>query len=311
MSEVPPETSFPTPYSAIIPQSKLAVIGNRMHTVLMSNKLSNIEIQSNIVTVGQQIDEWKMSLPDYFVSENVPNFFRAPRAVLLWKEQNLRILLWQAIERNETIWPNREDSRFQCGTVALKAIYDITSFCRESADLVHPGVAWYAIYFLFQATMVLVLYELQHAQTLPQGAEQYASTWTQGIAEAREYFLQLEKTSNAATRCLAVLDRVQSVGAFHSPATHTMEMHDHSALPNGTYGTERGLPLLPVTSLHDEASPETAIISSDGWATAADPSLSLFLGNYANQDFFQDFNGFPGTVEKDFFDYINFNMYNI
>lgn len=313
-SIVAPEVDFPTPYSAIIAQSRLAIIANRIHTITMCARVSEAEMDSNLASIEGSIDEWRRSLPKYFSSGGIPSWFRAPRAVLFWKEQNLRILLWQTLERRPAFWPGKIESRLKCCTVSLQAVFDICGFCRENVDLVHRGLSWYATYFLFQATLVLLLFDLQTAQKSGQGADQYTGSWTQGVAQAKDCLTLLGEKSNAAKRCLSVLRRIQSGALISSPISNNATSAEITSIVDPAFHFENGEMGDPVSFsnmvLQDEASPETAALFGNDWSTTADPSLSTFLEDNSMQDFFQDFNGFPGTVEHNQFDYINYNMYN-
>ncbi|TID27367.1 hypothetical protein E6O75_ATG00134 [Venturia nashicola] len=314
IATVPVEVDIPTPYSAIIAQSRLAIIANRIHTISMSAQVSGTEMDSNLASTEKSIDEWRRSLPTYFSLGGVPSWFRAPRAILFWKEQNLRILLWQALERRPNLWPGKVESSLKCCTASLQAVFDICGFCRENVDLVHRGLSWYATYFLFQAALVLLLFELQAAQKSGKRVDHHAGSWTQGIAQARECLALLGKDSNAAKRCLAVLRRIQSGALVANPKSSNSTATDMNELIDPAFqfdnGQARGSVGLAHMLLNDEASPETTAMFGSDWSTAADPSLSTFLGDNSMQDFFQDFNGFPGTLEHNHFDYINYNMYN-
>lgn len=303
-----PEVQYPTSYSAIIEQSKLAIIANQIHASLMSAQTSRTEVDPNIASkIEQMLFDWRNSIASYVTSETIPSWFRGPRAVLFWKEQNLRILLWQAVERNPALRPGRLESRRKCAAVAFEAVQEIAKFCSEYPDITHPGLSWYATYFLFQATLVLLLHKLQEkgrrASQLSGGTEQFDTPGMGGIAESRECLNFLGQNSNAAKRCLAVLDRISEPLSSPSPSKSYPE--DQSGLmptvqSENSYGT----------ILQSETSPEAATIFGEYWSTTVDPSLSMFLGDAAMRDLFQDFNGFPGTLEHDF-DYINHNLYNI
>lgn len=314
LATVPIEVDFPTPYSAIIAQSRLAIIANRIHTISMSAQVSGTEMDSSLASTEESIDQWRRSLPPYFSLGGIPSWFRAPRAILFWKEQNLRILLWQALERRPNLWPGKVESSLKCCVASLQAVYDICGFCRENVDLVHRGLSWYATYFLFQATLVLLLFEIQAAPKPGKGVDHRAGSWTQGIAQARDCLTLLGKESNAAKRCLAVLRRIQSGALVSSPGSSDLATETLNDMSEPAFRFDDGQPRDFVELAHilqqDKASPETAAIFGGDWSTAADPSLSTFLGANSMQDFFQDFNGFPGTLEHSHFDYINYSMYN-
>lgn len=300
-----------TNVSIVIEQSKVAIIANEIQNGLMSTKTSPAEIEPNFASkIDAKLTAWKNSLPQYFLSEDVPSWFRGPREILLWKEQNLRILLWQAIERNPIIWPGKEESRLRCGTVALGCVFSITSFCTTHPSLVHTGISWYATYFLFQATLVLLLHELQGVQQAPPTPESSMESVSrsQAVSQARECLEFLGQNNKSAARCLAVLDRVSK--AVSSP--------NFALSPNNHFGRQRpplpshnsvGSHTTPDFNLHNGPSPETAAILGD-WSSTADPSLNMFLGDGAIQPLFSDFDGFPATMEQDSFDYVNYGAYD-
>lgn len=288
------------------------MIGNQLHSGLMSLQNSRPERKSELVLkVTQRLSEWRASLPSYFRSTNVPDWFRCSRAVVSWKEQNLRILLWQAVERTSTSGAPDFGSRLNCGMAALEAVNDITQFGKDHLDLIHPGLSWYAVYFLFQATLVLVFHELQNLGDGASGElEKTESPWLRGINDSRECLERLGQDNNAARRCLIVLNRI-SAGVSTAGSTNLLSKPESSMAPNdtttgifpGAFGD------LDVT-LQNDASPEAAALFEDYWSAPADPSLNMFLGDAGMQGLFEDFNGFPGTVERNAFHYIDFNMYN-
>jgi transcriptional regulatory protein GAL4 len=91
---LPPEVEYPTTYSAIIAQASLAVIANKISNMLSASTRHD-EVDDQVgLELEDQLSTWRASLQPYFYSADVPLWFRGPRAVVLWKEQNLRLMLW-------------------------------------------------------------------------------------------------------------------------------------------------------------------------------------------------------------------------
>jgi transcriptional regulatory protein GAL4 len=312
-SNVPNEVDYPTTYSAIIAQAKVAIIANEIHNGLMSKRILPAEIDPSFAAkIETKLEDWRNSLPGYFLSEIIPDWFRGPRSILFWKEQNLRILLWQAIERNPIIWPGKEESRLRCGTVAIECVNSVTSFCHSHSALIHPGISWYATYFLFQATLVLLHYELQDAKQsqLSPVSPHENNPRLQALSQARECLEYLGGNNKSAIRCLAVLDRISKAVSspifIQSPANPQSGAQQLSM--ESSYHAEGWT--TSDTNLQDGPSPETAAIFGNHWLNTADPSLNMFLGDGAMQPLFHDFDGFPATMEQNSFDYVNYNTYD-
>jgi transcriptional regulatory protein GAL4 len=200
-----------------------------------------------------------------------------------------------------------------CQYTAIETIQDIATFCIDHANdgTLHPGLAWYAIYFLFQAVIVLSIHQFKPRDPNDVSlADADQDLWVFSISKARDCLTQLGRSNTAANRCLEVLDRIWSgvqttprdvtspvaTGPVAAPAT-TQSRGD----PGPAYGaaspqayTALGEPSATTTTnpvAHTNANPI---------AYAVDPALQIFLKDASwDNAIFEGLHGFPSTVETD------------
>jgi hypothetical protein len=84
----------------------------------------------------ERLLEWKASLPTYFKEEHVPDWFEVPRATVIWKGLNRRMLLFKDFlfrYRNSHFtakFANDDRARI-CLSVAAEAIESMNRFCSD------------------------------------------------------------------------------------------------------------------------------------------------------------------------------------
>ncbi|KAI1863032.1 hypothetical protein JX265_009078 [Neoarthrinium moseri] len=155
-SEMVREVDHPTPSSAIVANAELAKIATTLYTEFLMAKTAGARVEYQVAeAIDKSLNTWKQALPSYFTSPDVPSWFSGPRAVLLWKQENLRLLLWRGTKRRHPFLLSKPDGEQRCAEIAMQSINDITSFCEQPESMLHLGISWYATYFLFQATLVL------------------------------------------------------------------------------------------------------------------------------------------------------------
>lgn len=242
---------------------------------------------------------WRNTLPGYFTSASVPDWFLGPRAVVLWKEQNLRMLLWRTSQRRQASGGGRSVADWKCYAAAVETIRDVSVFCRERAGALHAGLSWYATYFLFQAILVLEVSQVEMPAGLPGDPDSLAGdkSWAQAIAQGRSC-LELLKPNTAAGRCLETLDRLH---AFLLPSEAPSQppvsgdLRKTEALPDQEMpgpGVENRGVLAVSPGLFDAP-----------WNMSADPSLHMLLNDRQLDTIFQGVEGFPGTLDQESFNY--------
>ena len=233
-------------------------------------------------------------MPVYFATQDVPDWFRGPRVVIHWKEQNLRMMLWWGSQRSCNSLLDRDEAQNLCRYAAIETVQNITTFCVDHAASLNMGLSWYATYFLFQATIVLSIHYLSPSQSV--GSNQQTTDqelWLFSISRARDCLAQLGQTCQAATRCLAVLDRIKDQSQAQNQFAPTSEVQ----VPNTTaFGSS---PAYTATVGNYDLSSSSFTI---------DPALQIFLQDSSwNADIFDGLHGFPSTDEAGAFDYISGN----
>ncbi|PYI11264.1 hypothetical protein BO78DRAFT_425782 [Aspergillus sclerotiicarbonarius CBS 121057] len=285
-STLPDPVDQPTTYSAIIAQARLARTGNMVYrnVIAVPKKDLNLKVSRSL---DHQLKAWRLSLPVYFTAHDVPAWFRGPRALIGWKEQNLRMMLWWGTQRLCSTLSDSEEAQNMCHYAAIECIQDITTFCIDYPDTLHIGLSWYATYFLFQASVVLSIYYLRPHESLDSNlAAANQELWLFSISRARDCLATLSHANQAAARCLEVLDRIRDQSqATPTPAASTSAIYDPDAAQ------------LP--PIHDNTGIRQGILP-------VDPSLQMFFDATSwNKDIFEGLQGFPITDEVESFDYVS------
>jgi transcriptional regulatory protein GAL4 len=299
---LPEEVNYPTTSSAIIAQTKLAIIANEMHTTFWSVKTSRVEANHDLaLTTEVRLFHWRNSLPRYFTSSDVPEWFLGPRAIVLWKEQNLRILLWRSSQRRHLTETGKSVARLKCYATAIETINDVAVFCTEHTESLHMGLNWYATYFLFQALLVLVVgrVELSSAplpsQSTPPGDE---ASCSEAVDQGRRCLQLLDKPNSTARRCIEILDRLQS---FSASSGQTLAGEDATSDHLDVLDEQQTRAFAANVASDAAITPDALAMQS---TMCADPSLQMLLTDCRMDDMFRSVDGFPGTLDQDAFNYM-------
>jgi transcriptional regulatory protein GAL4 len=286
-SVLPLLTDHPTTYSAIIAQSRLTSIANTVFGELISstNKTSwDLRVSCSI---NHQFNAWKLSLPSYFTGHAVAEWFRGPRTIIIWKEQNLRMMLWWGSQKLCNLPSDHEEAQNICHLAAIETIQEVTNLIQNNPDIVHDGLSWYATYFLFQAAVVLSIHHLQPPKSVESGlGDRNQDLWLSAVSRARECLASLSQRDKAATRCLAVLNRLRD-----------RQQGQPESMSDGTRS------YCQVDLLQGDAEIPPASL-------AVDPTLQMFFEDPSwGNDLFHGLRGFPSTDEVGIFDYVPSNTY--
>lgn len=307
-SLTPEEVDYPTTYSAIIAQARLAMVANEIYTQFLSARMPHVEtIQETALAMEEKLLSWRSSLPAFFVSHDVPQWFLGPRAILSWKEQNLRVMLWRGCSRHHSTPAGKMMAGLRCRAVATETINEMADFCNKHPNVLHIGLNWYATYFLFQAILVLDVHRLESAPQTQLGEMDSLPdtiTWMESVARGKECLRMLNTPASAAGRCLETLDKIHSLLASNDYSTeadrasHLPQMHDTANFADAEafMGGSEGF------------TPEALNMQ---WTMAADPSLHMLLDDPQMDSLFRDVEGFPGTLDQQSFDYIAGDLYRI
>lgn len=287
-SILPAPIAKPTTYSAIIAQAQLASIGNMVYTdvIAASNKDLDLRISRSL---DHQLKAWRLSLPIYHTAQDIPSWFRGPRAIVGWKEQNLRMMLWWGSQRLCKLPSDKQEAQNMCHYAAVETIQDITTFCLDYPDLLHIGLSWYATYFLFQATVILTFHHLRPCQPMTSRLGTVnEELWMFSMSRACDCLSYLSRSNKSAARCLEVLDRIRDRSQQSQPLSTPVRESQENDEPH-------------VTQIQEN----TGMYSA---ALAVDPSLQMFLDDISwHENIFEGLQGFPITEEIGSFDYIPAN----
>lgn len=156
-------------------------------------------------SMERDLQRWYKNLPAYFTATDVPAWFRGPRSVVLWKEQNLRILLWRGSQRNHSFLPTKVSADEKCLNAAMDIIHDISSFCTMYESNLYQSLTWYATYHLLQATLVLVAGFLDKNMQNQEAPELHHS-----VFKSRNCLRMLAVKNKSAARYLEMIDLICS-----------------------------------------------------------------------------------------------------
>jgi transcriptional regulatory protein GAL4 len=288
---LPSSVDHPTTYSAMIAQAKFATIANKIYNEFLLAHISNAVINEELAhRFEEELRLWRLALPDYFFDVESLSWFLGLRAVVPWREQNLRMILWRGGQRSSKTRLRSEFAVQKCLQVAIESVQAICNFCISNERL-HQGLSWYAIYFLFQAVLVLDVGLLQ----APEDA--LATTWKSVIDQARQCLTQLGTTNGAALRCISVLNRIH---AHHQTvASSNQRQAGQSPGPD------------PLRHFEDPTLEDGQVDYSMHQAYTADPALQFFLDGPPVTNLFEGVSGFPNTQEHHNFDYIPGDFYSM
>ncbi|KAI9370734.1 fungal-specific transcription factor domain-containing protein [Aspergillus egyptiacus] len=212
---LPPDVNEPTLYSGMIAQAKFHMLTNSVYQRLISSPSPTPE---ETLSLEKPMEEWYNGLPDYIKQpelSSVSDNFALVRNRLLWRDWNLRILIYRPIllrwasrrwtpnTSTEPEDPFEADCRMLCLRNARLTISSIADFVNN--HLVTRLGAWYILYFLFQAGLIPTILLM----TDPTSVD--APTWLQEIESTKTLLLYPSLSNNhLAGRCLDVLNRLTS-----------------------------------------------------------------------------------------------------
>jgi transcriptional regulatory protein GAL4 len=278
---VPPEVDAPTTLSAIIAQAELAKHANSLYLEYLTAKTSNTKVEYQVAeTLERTLTDWRQKLPQYFTSSDVPVWFAVPRAVVLWKEQNLRILLWRGSKRSHPYLPNKTDAETRCLDAAMQSMNDITAFCSTNEGILHLGVVWYATYFLFQAALVLEASYLD--REAKDKLDNETANWRLMVHKAQSCLVTFSARSRSAKRCLEVLElinrRAETAANTRRTVLTVPELVEEvpATLQPPVGDAEASLPPADLPTFGDgDLSMGTWTLNDDG----SDPTMRMILDN--------------------------------
>ncbi|KAK1987690.1 lactose regulatory protein LAC9 [Colletotrichum cereale] len=222
-TELPAEVDEPTLYSGMKIQSDFHI-----HSNFVSNRLlsSSGIAPEDALSMDATLSKWAESLPRYFQSEYdgpiVEASFLFTRSRLWWRFWNLKIILfrqlllqWAVDKGKSTTPPSTTSVDERCRNVAVHAatatIESINYYTKHGT--MNRLVTWYSIFFLFHASLVLVLVMLGDSESpsLPK--------WQKDLDAVHHIFRHVFFDNSLSTRCSSILDEILRPGYFSGSET--------------------------------------------------------------------------------------------
>jgi transcriptional regulatory protein GAL4 len=221
---VPIPTTRATPYTALIAFAKIATISARIserffiRTRTVSSQLEVAEYMHLVESFDAQLSKWRNELPAEFYSKNCPPWLRAPRMVCLWREQNLRTLLYkgmlEAMIGRKLKVPPPQDYVERCMSAALNTVNSVGDYIKENPNNLWWGITWYATYFLFQADLYLVLVMIICYDSEPDADPvqslnaKKVQACSEAIERSCEHFNKLKMSNPVSRKCVSTLEQL-------------------------------------------------------------------------------------------------------
>lgn len=220
---VPLPSPRATPYTALIAFAKISMISSRMFERFflrhrpISSPLEMAEYMHLVECFDKQLSQWRNELPHDFYARDCPEWFKEPRAASLWREQNIRTLMYkgmlEAIISGKLTMAPPQDYIHRCLGVALSTVDSIGEYIENNSDDLWWGITWYATYFLFQADLYLILvmiisYDRETAETRT-ATHKTIKECQEAINRSHKYFSKLQTSNPVSRKCIATLEQIE------------------------------------------------------------------------------------------------------
>jgi transcriptional regulatory protein GAL4 len=151
---MPPSGNRPTAYTCSIFHGQLSIIAMDVHARLL---LTFEPSKSEVVDLNERLERFQRNLPLYARHDagGEPAWLTIPRLVLHWRLLNIKIILQRpAIFRLEG--ENFDDQARNCFEASSETIRTVSShlFNRSGEQQVRRGLAYYAMFFTFHASII-------------------------------------------------------------------------------------------------------------------------------------------------------------
>ncbi|KAH7362221.1 lactose regulatory protein LAC9 [Plectosphaerella cucumerina] len=217
---LPGEINQPTLYSGLKVQSDLHIHSNYISNRLLSSSSVSPEAA---LAMDTTLNAWADTLPSYFRRDYDGSFdeptFNFTKSRLWWRFWNLKIillrqlLLQRAIDKGKGTVPVEVDPiDEQCRQIAIAAasatIESIDSYTKHG--VITRLVSWYSIFFVFHASLVIVLAIIGDVDS-PEMAN-----WQRDLDTVRHVFRDVFSNNPLASRCASILDEIMLPGYLDS-----------------------------------------------------------------------------------------------
>tara|TARA_R110002003_G_scaffold68_27_gene6269 strand:- start:3030 stop:5210 length:2181 start_codon:yes stop_codon:yes gene_type:complete len=275
---LPGEADHVTTFSSVIMQSKFHMLTNDIYTRVISMPFPSA---SELVRLDDTlIGNWESSVPEWYRQDaSMPSQFATSHAIMWWRLRNFRIIMYRPYVIRRVLQARSQDgvevvpaavqeAYHRCLREAEGSILAISDFWSSSPST--RMSAWYALYFLFQASLIpcVCLRNEPTAST--------SDNWRTQISRTLLTMQLLSSVNPSAQECYNVLQRL--CGPFLQSQA-IPQGHDVVATP------DTGIIGHPT-----EESPQTQInnVYSMMWPNANDAEVDILMQGGLWTDLFPD-----------------------
>lgn len=211
---MPMELAGPTEFSGIITQAKFCLLTNVIYNRLIAHPSPSAE---ESLEFNKSIETFMTNLPPYF-QQNAPldpsvQWFVLTQYRLQWRVKNFQVILFRpfilqhVLHIGDTPVPatiSNSDAEKECRRICVQS-------ARETIDLVnqflstfqHTSISvWYALYFLFQASLIPVIC------LAAEPTSEHAHRWLEDVQKTKAILVSLTDQNRLAERFYRVLERL-------------------------------------------------------------------------------------------------------
>lgn len=231
---LPSEADHATTFSAVIMQSKFHMMTNDIYTRVISMPFPSA---SELIRLDDTlIRKWESSVPAWYLANSpmLPKFATG-HAIMWWRLYNFRIIMYRPYVIRRVLQARVPDTNSNSNSDAIpSAVQEASDRCLRDAEASITAItefwaatpptrlaAWYALYFLFQASLIPCVC-LRNEPNAPASA-----SWRNQINQTL-HTMQLISTLNpSAQDCYNIIQRL--CGPFLQPQIHN---HVAGSTPN-------------------------------------------------------------------------------
>lgn len=221
----PSEADHITTFSAVIMQSRFHLLANDIYTKVISMPFP---AATELVRLDDtMIGKWESSVPVWYRRDAIiPPQFATGHAIMWWRLSNFRIIMYRpyVIQRvlqarshvgDDAVPSAVQEAYARCLREANESISAISTFWANTSP--SRMAAWYALYFLFQASLIPCVC-LRNEPTAPS-----SGNWRAQISQTMRTMQHLATINPSAQDCLNVLERL--CGPFLQPQMAAQDAH--------------------------------------------------------------------------------------
>ncbi|CAI6335260.1 unnamed protein product [Periconia digitata] len=216
---IPSEADHITTYSAVIMQSKFHMLTNDIYARVISMPYPTT---AELIRLDDdRIKTWESKVPSWYSRDaTVPPQFATGHAIMWWRKSNFRIIMYRPYVMRHVLQARSQESNTSMPQAAQEAynrclheaeisINTISSFWSSASQT--RLAAWYALYFLFQASLIPCVC----LRNTSEPSSPMAQNWRSQIRQTMHTMKLISPTNPSAQECYNVIQRL--CGPFLHP----------------------------------------------------------------------------------------------